>query len=111
MNGTLQFRDLASAEQSLQKLDALYREYREASDRVGTSLVRALVLRGKQRAESIGANPRVRAEKRQEKREIARWFHVWLETSDLFFDWLEIRKQSEEFQRLLSNHREDGKAS
>jgi hypothetical protein len=109
VNGTLQFRDLASAEQSLQKLDALYREYREAADRVGTSLVRAVVLRGKQRAESIGANPRVRPEKRREKKEIARWFHVWLETSDLFFDWLEIRKQSEEFQRLLSNHREESK--
>jgi hypothetical protein len=110
INGTLRFRDLASAEQSLQKLDALYREYREASDRVGTSLVRAVVLRGKQRAESVGANPRVRPEKRQEKQEIARWFHVWLETSDLFFDWLEIRKQSEEFRRLLSNPREEGKA-
>jgi hypothetical protein len=102
--GALQFRDLASAESSLQKLDALYREYRETSDRVGTSLVRSLVLKGKQRAESLAGDTRVSPDKRREKQEIAHWFRIWLETSDLFFDWLELRKQSEEFQRLFSNH-------
>jgi len=102
--GALHFRDFASAEASLQKLDALYREYREAADRVGTSLVRSLVLKGKQRAESLGASARVNPEKRREKQEIANWFRVWLEASDLFFDWLELRKRSEEFQRLFSNH-------
>ena len=103
--GTLHFRDFASAEASLQKLDSLYREYREAADRVGTSLVRSLVLKGKQRAESLGASARVNPEKRREKQEIANWFRVWLEASDLFFDWLDLRKRSEEFQRLFSNHR------
>lgn len=97
----LQFRDLESAEASLRKLDAVYREYREIADRVGTTLVRSLVLKGKQRAESLAANPRVHAEKRREKREIAHWFRVWLEISDLFFDWLELRKKTEEFQRLF----------
>ena len=102
--GALEFRDFASAEASLQKMDALYREYREAADRVGTGLVRSLVLKGKQRAESLGANARVNPEKRREKQEIANWFRVWLEASDLFFDWLELRKQSEEFQRVFLNH-------
>jgi hypothetical protein len=102
--GALQFHDLESAEASLQKLDAIYREYRDASDRVGTALVRSLVLKGRQRAESLAVNSRVGPEKRREKQEVANWFRVWLETSDLFFDWLELRKQSEEFQRLFSDH-------
>lgn len=102
--GALQFRDFATAEASLEKLDGLYREYREAADRVGTSLVRSLVLKGKQRAESLGASARVNPEKRREKQEIANWFRVWLDASDLFFDWLELRKRSEEFQRAFSNH-------
>lgn len=97
--GALEFRDFESAEASLRKLDAHYREFREVSDRVGTSLVRSLVLKGKQRAESLAARARVSPDKRREKQEIANWFRVWLETSDLFFDWLELRKQSEEFQR------------
>jgi hypothetical protein len=102
LKGLLQFHDLASAEASLRKLDAAYREFREVADRVGTSLVRALVLKGKQRAESLASSPRVSPGKRREKQEIARWFGVWLETPDLIQDWLEIRKSSEEFRRMFS---------
>jgi hypothetical protein len=104
LQGALRFHDFASAEESLRRLDAAFREYREVSDRVGTSLVRSLVLKGKQRAESLGANRRINPEKRREKQEIARWFHVWLEVSDLFFDWLELRKQSEDFQQQFPDH-------
>lgn len=103
LKGVLQFRDLEGAEAALQKLDAIYREYREISDRLGTSLVRSLVLKGKQRAESLAANRRVSPQKRREKQEISRWFRVWLEISDLFFDWLELRKQSEEFRRMFAS--------
>ncbi|MBZ5564748.1 MAG: hypothetical protein LAP13_20295, partial [Acidobacteriia bacterium] len=42
-----------------------------------------------------------REKKRQEKLDIAHWFHVWLETPDLFFDWLELRKASEDFRKLF----------
>jgi len=101
LKGLLEFHSLASAEASLQKLDAIYREYREISDRIGTSLVRSVVRKGKLRAESLAANPRVSPEKRREKQEIARWFHVWLETPDLLFDWLELRKSSEEYRKLF----------
>jgi hypothetical protein len=103
LQGLLHFSDLETAAASLARMDAVYQEYRAASDRVGTSLVRALVLKGKQRAESLAANPRVSEEKRREKREISRWFAVWLEVSDLFFDWLELRRQSEEFQRIFGS--------
>ncbi len=108
LEGLPQFRDLESAESALRKLDGVYREYRELSDRVGTSLVRSLVLKGKQRAQSLASNPKVSLEKRQEKREIAGWFRVWLEVPDLFFDWLELRKQSEEFRLLFASS--DGQA-
>ena len=99
--GMLHFSDLETAEASLARLDAVYREYRAVSDRVGTGLVRALVLKGTQRAESLAANRRVSPEKRREKQEIGRWFGVWLEVSDLFFDWLELRRQSEGFQKMF----------
>lgn len=108
LKGLLQFRDLESAEASLEKLDAVYRAYRSVSDRVGTSLVRSLALKGKQRAESLASNRRVGLEKRREKKEIACWFKVWLEVSDLFFDWLELRKQSEDFRQMFGR---DGQAS
>ncbi len=99
LKGKLQFHDLASAEQSLRELDAAYRSYVHASDRTGASLVRAILLNGKLRAQSIAANRRVNPLKRKEKHEIALWFTVWLQTPDLCFDWLEVRKNSEEFRK------------
>jgi hypothetical protein len=51
----------------------------------------------------LAANPRVSPDKRAEKREIATWFRIWLETPELFFDWLELRKASEEFRRLFGD--------
>ncbi len=101
LQGLLQFRDLETAEVALRRLDEAYREYQKAADQVGARLVHSLVLKGKQRAESLAANPRVSPARREQKREIGGWFRVWLETPDIFFDWLEVRKRSEEFQRLF----------
>lgn len=64
-------------------------------------MVHSLVKKGKLRAQSIAANARVQAAKRQEKQEIANWFRIWLETPELFADWLELRKTSEDFRRLF----------
>ncbi len=109
LKGLLQFSDLASAETSLQQLDAIYREYRASSDRLGTDLVRRLIQKGKWRAESLAGNTHVGPAKRQEKQEIARWFHVWLETPDLFFDWLELRRASGDFRKLFGTPGGPGK--
>ena len=101
LKGVLEFHDLASAEKSLLQLDAIYREYQGAADRAGVKCVRAIVTKGKLRARSLAGNPRVQERKRQDKREIASWFQVWLETPDLFADWLALRKSSEEFSKLF----------
>ena len=101
LEGLLRFEDLASAEAALRSLAAAYHEYEAGSDRVGAQLVRKIVLRGRLRAESLSLSTRVKAEKRQEKSEIATWFRVWLESPALFFDWLEVRKQTEEFRQLF----------
>ena len=101
LRDVLEFHDLPSAEQSLLRLDAIFREYQEAADRAGVKWVRAVVTKGKLRARSLARNPRVQERKRQEKREIAAWFQVWLETPDLFADWLALRKSAEEFRQLF----------
>lgn len=97
LKDALHFHDLASAEASLANLDAAYRMYREAGDLTGVSLVRSILIKGKWRAERLARNPHIQPQKRREKEEIQNWFRVWLETPELFFDWLEIRKHSEEF--------------
>lgn len=101
LEGVLEFHDLASAERSLQRIGEIHLEYSSAADRAGTAMVRALVKKGKLRARSLAANSRVEAAKRQEKQEIASWFQVWLETPDLFADWLELRKSTDDFRNLF----------
>ena len=60
-------------------------------------------------AEMIAHNHKVQDRKRAEKAEIARWFAVWLETPSAFFDWLEVRRQSAEFQeKFPAGGPEDG---
>ena len=102
LRDVLHFQDLETAEAALRKLDEAYRDYREASDAAGAELVRELIVKGRLRAESLAASPRVAPEKRKEKQEIALWFKVWLDLPEAFFDWLELRKQSEDFQRQFA---------
>ena len=99
LKGALQFHTLQEAESALKKLDEAYRDYGAAADRLGVNLVRTIIVKGRLRAESTAASPRVRPEKRNEKREIALWFKIWLDLPEAFFDWLELRKCSEEFRR------------
>ena len=64
--------------------------------------VREVARLGRRRAEMIARNHKVDPMKRAEKQEIARWFAIWLDTPDAFFDWLGVRKQSSEFQSQFS---------
>jgi hypothetical protein len=55
---------------------------------------------GRRRAELISRNRRVDPRKRLQKREAAVWFRVWLETPELFEDWVSLRKRTEDYLKL-----------
>jgi hypothetical protein len=93
----LHFKTLGDAEVSIMRLDELMRKFQAHSERAAVERVLDVARLGKRRAEMIARNPKVEAPKRAEKVEIANWFRIWLETPDLFFDWLDVRKQSPEF--------------
>ncbi len=93
----LHFATLEEAEMCLIRLDELRRKFEVEGDRAGEARVLEIARLGKRRAEMIARNHKVDATKRTEKEEVARWFSVWLEQPDAFFDWLEIRKQSPDF--------------
>jgi hypothetical protein len=94
----LHFKTLEDAEVSLMRLDELMRKFQLRGERAAVERVLNVGRLGKRRAEMIARNPKVEAPKRAEKEEIANWFKIWLETPDAFFDWLDVRKQSAEFQ-------------
>jgi hypothetical protein len=95
----LHFKTLEDAEVSLTRLDELMRKFRAHGEKAAVERVLDVARLGKRRAEMIARNRKVDAHKRAEKEEIANWFRIWLETPNAFFDWLDLRKQSPEFQK------------
>jgi hypothetical protein len=91
--GILAFATLAETENALLKLEELRQRFLAASDKKGVGYCHTLARMGRERATMIARNPRVKPEKRLQKQESALWFQIWLETPDLFADWLELRKQ------------------
>ncbi|HUJ31833.1 MAG TPA: hypothetical protein VLY23_11180 [Candidatus Acidoferrum sp.] len=98
----LHFSDLEEAEMCLIRLDELFRKFVVEGENTAVERVREVARLGRRRAEMIAHNHKVDEPKRVEKAEIAQWFAIWLDTPDAFFDWLEVRKKSPEFQRKFS---------
>jgi hypothetical protein len=103
----LHFKTLGDAEVSIMRLDELMRKFREHGEKAAVERVLAVARLGKRRAEMISRNNKVEPQKRAEKIEIASWFRIWLETPDSFFDWLDVRKQSPEFQQKFPHAEEE----
>ncbi len=99
----LHFKTLHDAEVSLTRLDELMRRFQTHGEKAAVERVLEIARLGKRRAEMISHNRKVEARKREEKKEIAEWFRIWLETPDAFFDWLEVRKASEEFRQKFGD--------
>src|ERR1700687_2038603 len=94
----LHFKTLEDAEVSIMRLDELMRKFQAHGEHAAAERVLNVGRLGKRRAEMISRNPKVEKQKRAEKEEIASWFRIWLETPDVFFDWLDVRKQAPDFQ-------------
>jgi hypothetical protein len=86
----------------LVRLDELLRKFQAEGENAAAERVLEVARLGRRRAEMIARNHKVDPEKRAEKEEIMQWFKVWLETPDAFFDWLEVRKASADFQKRFA---------
>ena len=102
LEGLLQFKDFSQAEQTLQKMDELHKEFKRCGDKEGLTLLRELAEKGQKRCLLIARNEKVDASKRAEKEEMAFWFKLWLDDPAVFFLWLELRKQSPEFREKFA---------
>ncbi|HYL10374.1 MAG TPA: hypothetical protein VEU31_06520 [Candidatus Acidoferrales bacterium] len=103
----LHFGTLEEAEMCLIRLDELLHRFRTEHEKAAAERVLEVARLGRRRAEMIARNPKVDAQKRAEKEEIMGWFQIWLETPDAFFDWLDLRKQSSEYQERFPPAAED----
>lgn len=103
----LKFADFAQAANSIKNLENLRRQFARKKDATGLRRVSEVGLKGKQRAQMIARNPKVDERKRAEKIEIAEWFTVWLQTPEIFQDWLDLRQRAKDFrERFLEKDEE-----
>jgi hypothetical protein len=105
LSGILCFKTFADCEITLQRLEDLRRDYSSRGDLRGVEQCRTVALLGRKRAEAISRNKKVTPQKRDQKRELASWFRIWLENPGIFPEWLSLRKESEGFRSLLEIER------
>ncbi len=93
----LKFSDFKQTLNSLRRLENLRRKFIAENDREGLRRMREVALKGKRRAQMISKNEKVAPEKRAEKQEIAEWFTIWLQSPEVFENWIVLRKKSLDF--------------
>jgi hypothetical protein len=93
----LKFDTLPGAAAAIQELETRRQAALQAGDRSTLDACLRAGRRARESAEWVSRNARVRAAVRAERGEIALWFRVWLETPEIFPDWLEVRRKSKEF--------------
>lgn len=93
-------KSLADAEESLRRIDEMYRKFQRVGDRTGVRYARQTAERAKRNAVSLSRSPELSGMRCAEQDEIAQWFTIWLQTPDLFAQWLELRKASPGFKNF-----------
>jgi hypothetical protein len=93
----LKFADFKQTLISIRHLENLRKKFAAENDREGLRLVRDTALKGKNRALMIAGNEKVEANKRAEKQEISEWFTLWLQSPEVFENWIELRRNSKDF--------------
>ena len=99
----LKFSDFKQALVSIRQLDNLRRKFQAENDKDGLRLVRETGIKGKNRAVMISKNEKVDEQKRVEKAEIAEWFQLWLQSPEIFENWIQLRMNSKDFQEKFAN--------
>src|SRR5262245_49080033 len=88
--------NLDEAENSISEIDQLYRKFKKVGDDAGVRFSFEAARTARSNAVELSQLSQLRIAQRREQAEIAQWFGVWLQTPDLFTQWLEIRKASAE---------------
>lgn len=103
----LKFSDFKQTIVSIRNLENLRQKFARENDKEGLRLVRETALKGKQRAQMIGKNPKVEDAKREEKAEIAEWFTLWLQSPEVFENWVVLRLNSKDFKEKFGEKTAD----
>jgi hypothetical protein len=107
----LKFSDFKQTLISLRRLENLRKKFDSENDKEGLRMVRETALKGKQRAQMIAGNEKVEEKKRAEKAEIAEWFTLWMQSPEVFENWVLLRQNSKDFKEKFAPAAEGAESS
>jgi hypothetical protein len=93
---------LDKAEALLKRLEKLRKTSERAGDQLTLKQVRTMVVDARQVAESLARDRTLDARERAEQAELTEWLKVWIQTPNLFEDWLDLRRRSPDFRGKFS---------
>jgi len=99
----LEFSDFRKAVASLGLLDKTQREV-SSQDGSAVNRLRDVVANARLNAMMVSRSKILGAEERERAKEIAQWLTVWLQSPQLFTDWLELRLRSTEFRNKFPHY-------
>ena len=94
LRGRVHFRDPEAAASSLLDLQQEFEEARRRGDHHRAEDCRSAVRQAKDRLRLVLRRSNLSPEKKKVKQELLRWFLVWLQTPELFSQWLELRRSA-----------------
>ncbi len=97
----LDFSSFSNALESLAKLDHTRREFQSHTHRKGLEQLRITVASARKDCLLIARSKVIDHQQRQQAKEISKWLTVWLQSPELFSDWLDLRRRSPEFRRIF----------
>jgi hypothetical protein len=90
---------LKQAEGFIKKLERLRKRSERSGDQRISRHVRDTAINARDVAQSLSKNRSLAEPIRAEQAEIAEWLAVWIQTPNLFRDWLELRRRSPDFRK------------
>ena len=91
--------DLDAAARSITQVENLRRRFVSIGDKDGLRLLRDEVLEVKTELQKASRNKKAKPEDRQAGAEIAEWLTIWLQSPEIFENWIRLRRNSAEYKQ------------
>lgn len=95
--------NLHAALKSMRQMENLRRKFESDHDREGLRLLRQRAIVEKESKLAIVKKAKVREHDRLEASEIAEWLTIWLQSPELFENWVKLRRASADFRSKFGN--------
>jgi hypothetical protein len=99
----LDFSGFSEAVESLQKVEEKRRELKAGSDKKRVQRLRDIVASARSDSLLRSRSKILDQNEREQAREISSWLGVWLQSPELFPDWLDLRRRSPEFRKKFAD--------